>query len=1002
MANLSNINNKFLVTTGGNILIGQTAAVGSSIFQVTGNSTFAGNVSLIASSAINLRVTDGTQNLYVGSSGNTRFGLGAGASIIQSTGASFGVGTQDGNSLILGTNNTAALTIDASQNATFGGSLTAQGIGGTSLTTPLIQLQGNITILNKAQTSYISFATRDTSGSDTIMDLTNVTINGGDPGPYLPLSGGTLTGNLTISKTGNAALTITGGTTNTAKINFGDSSNDDAGIIEYTNDAGGSDNMKFTVGTIEQMRLANSLLTFPSTGVSEVRGDIGSNKFAIGNMGDASSQMMVSSRGFLTFNVSNTGSAKDATERMRIRSSGTVGIGSDGFDSQMLTIAAGTLDGAIYATSTDANCFASFRDSSSTSNIQYGAIGNNHVFRKDTNEQMRIDSSGNVGIGTTSPDSKLDIASTTGPQLRLTRNAGTEYSTLYSDSAGGLVISSYSSGTSNYQIFSINSSEKVRIINNGNVGIGTTSPQQKLHVNGNVRVGTDTGFIDFARPGGAIVGGIGWHTDDYFYVAGHPTAGTGAGNSVRVYAFGALLSLGNPTAGDALTVAVNGNVGIGTTSPDVPLDVEGAIQASESGGDFIRMQTDGANNIFDVNSGDYVFRTSGFAERMRIDSDGNVGIGVTGPSSKLQVGGTTSFYNGGPADGAINTGQVESISTGFNLAGSASIDISTISVTTNKWKVLLTGGFANNYEGGGLVSSSLEIEVDYNSPTVVVGSTGITFSRNGTTGKLQVTNTNASYRVTFVGTIKVINYPQSLLPVVSKVILGRVGIGTSSPECKLHVVSTTTDNTKTVLIQNSSTGDASIMFNISGDTYSLGIDNSDGDKFKLSYGALGTNDRLVIDSSGNVGIGTTSPTYKLHVASSNNVSIFEDTSDASGAAFIVFNRPSVFSMGSITRNGSANSVSYNTGSDYRLKEDLKDFNALELVNNITAYDYKWKDVDQRDYGFIAHELKQTLPNVVTGEKDGEKMQGVDYSKLTPILLKAIQELEARVKELENK
>jgi len=67
------------------------------------------------------------------------------------------------------------------------------------------------------------------------------------------------------------------------------------------------------------------------------------------------------------------------------------------------------------------------------------------------------------------------------------------------------------------------------------------------------------------------------------------------------------------------------------------------------------------------------------------------------------------------------------------------------------------------------------------------------------------------------------------------------------------------------------------------------------------------------------------------------------------------------------------------------------------------------NVDQRDYGFIAHELKQTLPNVVTGEKDGEKMQGVDYSKLTPILLKAIQELKAdndslraRIETLENK
>ena len=48
MANLSNINNKFLVTTGGNVLIGQTSAVGSSIFQVTGNSTFAGEVTISA------------------------------------------------------------------------------------------------------------------------------------------------------------------------------------------------------------------------------------------------------------------------------------------------------------------------------------------------------------------------------------------------------------------------------------------------------------------------------------------------------------------------------------------------------------------------------------------------------------------------------------------------------------------------------------------------------------------------------------------------------------------------------------------------------------------------------------------------------------------------------------------------------------------------------------------------------------------------------------------
>ena len=93
---------------------------------------------------------------------------------------------------------------------------------------------------------------------------------------------------------------------------------------------------------------------------------------------------------------------------------------------------------------------------------------------------------------------------------------------------------------------------------------------------------------------------------------------------------------------------------------------------------------------------------------------------------------------------------------------------------------------------------------------------------------------------------------------------------------------------------------------------------------------------------------------------------------------------------------------FNTSSDYRLKKDLKDFDGLDKVSKIPVYDFKWKVDDSSSYGVMAHELQDILPDAVSGEKDGEEMQGVDYSKIVPLLIKSIQELEAKVKILENK
>ena len=107
------------------------------------------------------------------------------------------------------------------------------------------------------------------------------------------------------------------------------------------------------------------------------------------------------------------------------------------------------------------------------------------------------------------------------------------------------------------------------------------------------------------------------------------------------------------------------------------------------------------------------------------------------------------------------------------------------------------------------------------------------------------------------------------------------------------------------------------------------------------------------------------------------------------------------SVGNISFNSDGSAVNYNTTSDYRLKEDLQDFVGIDLIQQIKVYDYKWIDYESRSYGVLAHELQEVLPGAVSGEKDDEEMQGVDYSKVVPVLIKAIQELKAEIELLKK-
>ena len=99
--------------------------------------------------------------------------------------------------------------------------------------------------------------------------------------------------------------------------------------------------------------------------------------------------------------------------------------------------------------------------------------------------------------------------------------------------------------------------------------------------------------------------------------------------------------------------------------------------------------------------------------------------------------------------------------------------------------------------------------------------------------------------------------------------------------------------------------------------------------------------------------------------------------------------------------GTTKSLYFVSGSDYRIKTDVKPLDATFAIDMLNPVVYKNKLSGKQDTGFIAHEVQEVFPHLVTGEKDGEQIQSLNYQGLIAILTREIQELKKRVEELEN-
>jgi hypothetical protein len=661
--------------------------------------------------------------------------------------------------------------------------------------------------------------------------------------------------------------------------------------------------------------------------------------------------------------------------------------------------------------------------------------------------EVAIFSGGDLGIGTSSPASKLHVSNTAAAtRITITDDVASGRSGYIESNYSDALVIGTTSGVRGIR-FSPDNQPRMFLSVAGNLGIGTSSPAYKLDVAGNIRVlnsGADSQVIVVA-PSDSYSPLIRWGVSG---VRDSGLLGFPAGEDSLVYRSGAN-SFSTGTEQFRITAA--GNVGIGTSSPSRKL------QVSTAGNNYIAsVNTSGSTSalLLGAESGKttlYSWTTpsgatgvpmtfyTGASEVMRLDTSGNLGLGVTpsawwsaikplqmsgngfvGSASNYTYLGANFFYNS-----SANPVYVASAAASLFEQGAGAFRwyqaASGTAGNTISFTQAMTLDASGRLGTGGVTSPGYALDVGNSASGNMLRMTASTTQMGGFISAgtpffgaisnhdfVLMTNSTERARITSGGNLL-------------------LGTTTAAYSGTLLNIGSTSDSQNGVQIQTSTTGVGYLLFGdgSGADAYRGEINyahSSDAMAFKTA-----ATERARITSGGDLLVGTTgsvvSAISRFRVAATNAPAVDATTTAAADAVVDEWNSAtsgdntferfwteagSPTLRGLIDYNRAGGLVRYNTTSDYRAKDvyGLLE-NTGSAIDALKVYTGKMKGATQERPMLIAHEAQEVAPYAVSGVKDEEnedgtpKYQQMDHSSLVPLLIAEIQSLRARVAALEG-